>query len=396
MTPSARNRWMLLAGGLLLALLVAAWLLWFFQNFERAERNVRSGLSAEARRNAYLAAERYLARLGYGVEATRDRSWLKSPPESPGALVVSNPGPDLPPAAEQRLLDWVAVGGHLVLTPRRAWNADGGTGGHGIVERLGARLQRRPSRPEETPEGTPAGPGDARGIVDVAAVGTSADVAFDRALYLEDTAGAADRRIDGEHGAHLLSWRRGAGRITLLSDDGFMRNERIGLHDHAWFLSHLLRDQQQVWLLVDASVPPLTTWLWRQAPGMVVSVVLLGLIMLWRAARTHGPRLRAGDRVRRNIIEHLGAAAAYAWRRDRGRGLLDGSRQAVESVWNRRYPGLRQMARQDRCEWIAERTGLTRAEVAATMFEEPEDEQSLVRVSNLQQQLIGRDGGSPR
>lgn len=394
MTPSARNRWTLLVGGGLFLVLVSAWIVWFLQNFERAERTVRSDMSTEARRNPYLAAERYLDRLGYTAETVRGREYLKAPPPYPGALVVSDPGPRLPPAEEGRLLDWVEAGGHMMLTPRRVWDDDTGTTGNGLLDRLGVRLHRRPIELDESDgSGEPAETATASDDTETIAVGTASDgapnlVAFDKTLYLEDAAGTADWSVNGEHGAHALAWERGRGRITVLSGDRFMRNEQIGELDHAWFVSDLLKGHDQVWLLIDASVPPLGEWLWRHAPQAVVSFCLLVVVWLWYASRTHGPRRRPRHRVRRNILEHLGAAAAFSWQRDRGRDLLDGSRAAIETAWTRRHPKLEQMDRRARCEWIAQYTGLPVEEVAAALYEPPADEQGLIHVTDIQQRLI--------
>lgn len=390
MATSASNRWILAFGASLLLALVGAWVYWFVQNFERGERTVRRGLSQEARGNPYLAAQRYLDRLGYAVETLRGREHLKTPPPYPGALVVSDPGPGLPPVEEAQLLDWVGAGGHLVLVPRRVWNEDTGSSGNGLLDRLGVRLHRRPYEPGDA-DGDEGG--ESRASREIVTVQTSAAgrpylASFDGTRYLEDAGGTARWVLDGEHGAHVLRWKRDAGWITVLSDDGFLRNDRIGELDHAWLVSDLLQDHDQVWLLIDSSIPPLTTWLWRHAPQAVVSLGLLVILWLWRASLTHGPRRRPRHRVRRNIIEHLAAAAAFSWQRDGGRGLLDGSRACIAAAWKRRYPGLARMDQRARCEWIADQTGLPAEQVAKALYEPPVDEQTLIRSTAVQQQLL--------
>lgn len=390
MAPSASNRWVLLFGASLFLVLVGAWVYWFAQNFERSERTVRSGLSEEARRNPYLAAQRYLDRLGFGVETLRGREHLKAPPSYPGALVVSDPGPGLPPEEEARLLDWVGAGGHLVLFPRRVWNEDTGSSGNGLLDRLGARLHRRPYESGNTDD---EGGEDPQGRREIITVHTTADgrpylASFDGTRYLEDAAGTARQSLAGAHGAHVLRWKRGTGWITVLSDDGFIRNDRIGDLDHAWLVSDLLQDHDQVWLLIDSSIPPLTAWLWRHAPQVVVSLGLLVLLWLWRASLTHGPRRRPRHRVRRNIIEHLAAAAAFSWQRDGGRELLDGSRACIETAWKRRHPALARLDQRGRCEWIADHTGLPAEQVAKALYEPAADEPALIHSTALQQQLL--------
>jgi hypothetical protein len=47
---------------------------WFERNFERQTRQVEQGQSAEARRNPFLAAERFLNRLGIDARSASARN----------------------------------------------------------------------------------------------------------------------------------------------------------------------------------------------------------------------------------------------------------------------------------------------------------------------------------
>lgn len=392
MTPAERNRWALVIGGVALMALAATWVLWFLDNYERRERTVRGDASAEARGNPYLAAQRYLSRLGYGVASMRGRGRLKSPPDRIGTLLVHDAGPSLPAENEARLLDWVAGGGHLVLVPRRVVDPETTAGWNHLYQRFGVRLHRRVAEPgeEDEPEPEPVVPDEAPDLVTVEVPeGGAYRVAFDPALYLEDTAPEAQEVLAGERGAHMLGFEHGAGRVTVFSDNKFMLNERIGEHDHAWFVSDLVKDHDRAWFLTDTGMPPLTRMLWRHAPEASLSAILLGLLALWRAAVTHGPRLGAGTRVRRDLIEHLEAAAAFAWYRDPDRALLQRGRTALERQWRRRHPGLHRMDEVDRCAWIAARSGLTEDAVRRALLEPPRDEQSLIEHTVAQQKLAG-------
>ena len=64
------------------AILIAAFVSWFLENFERRSLEIDSGYSQAARRNPFLAAERFLARLDIGVESRsgRDRVGGLAPP----------------------------------------------------------------------------------------------------------------------------------------------------------------------------------------------------------------------------------------------------------------------------------------------------------------------------
>lgn len=388
MTPADRNRLTLIIGGAVIIALAAVWTHWFLQNYDRRERLVRGDVAAKARRNPYLAAERYLSRLGYRVDSIRGRGRLKSPPAEKGALVVHDAGPSLTVQDETRLMNWVAEGGHLVLVPRRVFDAEAVSARNNLYERFGVRLHSR--RPETAASG--GGPASVAAPDIVVAQREAADgahrVAFDPALYLEHTGPAAYRALSGEHGVHMLAFRNGTGRVTVFSDNGFMLNERIGEYDHAWFLSDLLGSHEQVWFLTDASMPPLTDMMWRYAPEATLSGILLALLWLWRAGTIHGPRLRGRSRGRRDITEHLEAVAAYAWYRDPSRELMHRSRLVVEQQWRRRYPKLNRMDESYRCAWIADRVDMKEEAVRRALYASPDDEQSLIDDTAVQQKLV--------
>ena len=98
-----------LAVGAVLGLaMLGTW--WFVGNFERVEVDVRRGYSQEARRNPFLAAERYLARLDLDVRSIAGRDLLLNSPSEPGTLIINNFGPDLSAGAPDSAHRVVALG----------------------------------------------------------------------------------------------------------------------------------------------------------------------------------------------------------------------------------------------------------------------------------------------
>ena len=99
---------------LLLALL--GWgIRWFLDNHRWETLETRVGVSVEARRNPWLAAERFLRRLGRSVESQSGRRLMLQPPATPGVLIVKHLARALPEDRERILVDWIRAGGHLVL-----------------------------------------------------------------------------------------------------------------------------------------------------------------------------------------------------------------------------------------------------------------------------------------
>lgn len=351
---------------------------WFLQNFERQTEESRSGYSAAARRNPLLAAERFLQRLGKQVESLSGRGHLKAPPERAGVMLVKDLGPSLPLAQEELLLEWVARGNHLIAS--LSYLPDEDEAQNHLLQRLEVRLvaQELGEQPNEPVPLEFQVPGDAE-VMQV-------DFADTRALL-------TDREdmllgITANQGFHLLTLAWGQGRITLLSDNGFLHNTEIERNDHALFLAALMDGYERGWLLYSSQMPSLLTLAWRFAPHLFVSsLLLLGMLIWWLTLRS-GPILLQANPLRRNLLEHLQAAGEFNWRRDRAAGLLERCRKQLESRWLLKHPLLNGMNRQQRCRWLAERTGLAITAIEAALYAEQPHTGGLIKTSVIQQRLL--------
>ena len=394
-------------------------LYWFFQNYERVDEEIQIGISPAARRNPLLAAERFLARLGLEAQSISGRDWLLNPPSEPGVLIVHYLGPSLPEPRERQLLRWIEDGGHLIVTAEREWDeAAGGSGNH-LLDSLGLRVNWSPEeretdgsesdRPADV-DAAAAKPGDpAQGsgvedeegcdcglVVEYPGYPYPLEVALAGARHLYDAEERAHWWVEDEQGDRLLQYRIGDGLITVLSDNGFLGNDEIGKRDHALFLALLAGDQRRAWLLYSSDMPSLLQLLWQKAPYLVISFLVLCGLSLWRLTRRTGPLLLTEVNGRRNLMEHLDAAAGYAWRVDRAKAMVQASREGLETAWRRRLPGLGRADRQSRCAVIAERTGLAPRAVEQALYGDIASEQAFIRTSAIQQKLavgLNRAGG---
>jgi hypothetical protein len=224
-------------------------------------------------------------------------------------------------------------------------------------------------------------------------------VAFSGSAYLSDAEQTAHWWVEDEPGDRLLQYRIGDGLITVLSDNSFLGNDEIGKRDHALFLALLVGNDRRAWLLYSSDMPSLAVLLWHKAPYLVVSFLLLCGLWLWRLTRRSGPLLVPQSTARRNLLEHLDAAAGYAWRVDRAQAMLRASREGLETAWRRRFPGLGGADRHTRCAWIAEHTGLAPRAVDQALYGDIQGEQEFIRTSAMQQKLaaaLNRAGGDTR
>lgn len=391
-----RGKSTLIIFSLLLAGLIGWGVQWFLENFEQKTWETRTEVSPQARRNPLLAAERFLSRLGVASESISGRDRLLSLPKEPGLLLVNHLGLSLPPEREKALLDWVRRGGSLVITPGQEWDQEQESGGNHLLDELGVRLSISHSDSED------AGDEESDSKIEPIAINFPGyyqpiEIEFNPARLLVDAKGTAEwgaRREGREDGYHLLQYNLGKGRLTVLSDNDFLSNDAIGKRDHALLLGLLVNGHDRAWLLYSSNMPSLLYLLWRYATQLVISVVGLLLLLLWRMTQSSGPRLESSETARRNLMEHLRAAADYAWHTDRARRMFQASRSAIDQEWHRRHPILGQLEPAEKCEWIAERTGLAPRAVESALYADYAGEQEFIKMSAVLQKLATLRGES--
>jgi hypothetical protein len=364
--------------GLLLTIMLAilgslGWL-WFDNNFERREKQVRSDMSLEARRNPMLAAEMFLTRLGLTVEHQSGREYLLQPPEDLGLLLVRDLGPPLTESAITNLLDWVERGGHLFAAPSAQLQAGGQDG---LLEKFGVSLQF--VEVEESEETTQ------QFVLPGLADSVEIERDLERRFEVDEDSAAVSPLVKAP-GFLLFPW--GDGFVTLISDSGLFTNNRIGEHDHALLLAHMAADERHVWLLQRAEMPSLLSLIWRSAPQLLLTLVLLGFVSVWWMSRSSGPKLAISSSGRRDLLEHLQASAEFAWRNDLKAGLLEGARCQVEKRWLSAHPVLLKLDAEARCEWLAKRTGLNPTAIFKALYPGQLDTPQMIKNSiNLQRLL---------
>ncbi|MEJ2395520.1 MAG: DUF4350 domain-containing protein [Candidatus Thiodiazotropha sp.] len=382
-----------LAIGLFILIIVGGFAWWFSVNFELESYTAREEMSAEARRNPLLAADRLLRRLGQQVESQSGRQFLIHPPEQPGVLLVRDLGAPLPQKRVEDLLAWVEAGGHLIASPGRLQDEDLTWP---LQERFGVVPVHASDLEEDEIENTlKENEGDE--LVEVADTTPiflpgdgqeSLDVEFDRdTWFFVDYPDEYWQAPLGE-APHLLIFPLGKGFVTFLSDSDFFGNERIGDSDHASLLAELTAKHDRVWLLYSSQMPSLVQLLWRWAPQLVVSLGFLGLLLIWRMSRRSGPRMRTTQTQRRDLLEHLQAAAEFNWRIDPSAGFLRQARKQVEKRWLTSHPHLQRLDAAARCEWLAERTGMTKEQIDLALYQTYDDGGQMVKTTvNLQRLL---------
>lgn len=313
--------------GLMLLLLIGGGY-WFSVNFELRTESVETGFSGRARINDFLAAQRFLERSGMAVRAVPGVFDLDQRLGQHDVVVLPlrHGSVDLQRAAD--LYGWIDGGGHLIvavpedeiLPSVQAQN---------IQEWLHIKRVSRTDERADGPVRLPV-PGFSRPL----------EVSFDADYHLQSGEYTAWTLAEDDY-AYVARVHIGDGRVTLLSDDGFMRNGSIAEGDNAAFLRHLVmprEDDAQVWLIYSDNAPSLLSWLWGHAWAVLAPLGLLLLAWLYRGTRRFGGRIPEPETARRSLREHILASGRLLWRHRQGAHLLQAARQALRARTETLHP----------------------------------------------------------
>ena len=386
------------AGGLVAALCIALGA--FLYLTEWREREVPAGWSDEARRNPWLAAERFLDRLDIPVQQHRGLSLLDvGLPERNSVLVV---GATLRSVSERRLealTSWVDSGGRLVLLAGDLFREGTGSSGHALLDRF--QVQVHEASPEDLASDQ-LGLGEASGEeasgesneepneeaneeaseeetrkdrvervlselqLAVRACeqrypnGSLTNVDFEGEQVTHRLGMRSDRYLSvpldmdaaaafSDAGAQLVAVQHGQGMIYFLTTLSMWSNANIGCFDHAHFLRWLGENRAGVHLLMDAEVDGLITLIWRHYAVAVTLLMAFVLLWLWRGAlldrRVVGA---AADRPAvRTLSEQLRGMARFHWQQKESEHLVKSLQRQVL----RRFEG---QTPERRARWLEE------------------------------------------
>jgi len=122
-----------------LVIVLGALLAGFFVFFEKGETKITTPGSPEARKNPFLAAERFLSASGISTETVSQRSLLVNLPPTDELIFINRIGGNLPREREDRLIQWIEKGGVLLITHDKLWREKYNKSGNTLLDRLGVR-----------------------------------------------------------------------------------------------------------------------------------------------------------------------------------------------------------------------------------------------------------------
>jgi len=366
--------------------LIAIAAIGFITFFEEVPVTRHTPAQPEARRNPYLALERFMQNMGAPLARQNDARFLDALPPG-GALLLDNQRrAHMTAARQQALLAWVAGGGRLLVA------AEGGARTDPLLAAFKlSRWQRgkasdpKPAEADDDDEeqgsaaappdnahscppdapATPVTPADPGAWCQQSPVppGQKAPPWPDRfSLRLPDApraliAGFAGAGLcPGEmapewvagvpgFGAQVVHFRHGQGQITFFARGlhGWFDNRRIGQHDHAEMLWRLLGPPPEgspVTLVTRLAMPTLGEWLLENAAPALAAGAALLLLWLWRVVPRFGPLQPELPPDRRQLREHLAAVGRHVWRQRGQSHWLAVAREAFAQKLASRHPAL--------------------------------------------------------
>ena len=288
------------------------------------EVEIEIGYRGKARRDPFLAAERFLEENDFYVSV---HTWFGAGP-SPDATVVATAQSFDSYGTTDSMLQWVSRGGNLLLL------LDGGETFRDDFddEHLKKKKKARTEHNDLL---------EKLGISEAHDSDTALKVKFADIQTTVQMPGRFKWK-DGRAPSHtvfsagdgdsigLTSFPRGRGRVTIAAHAKPFRNRYIGESDNAWLLLRLIgqSDADEVWFLNGVKVS-FFGMLWEHGwMALIASAVLLA-VWLWKSLPRFGPLRTPEETGMRDFAEHLSLTGAFLWRHRQHAHLITPLRETV-------------------------------------------------------------------
>lgn len=393
---------------ILLCLLAA---IWYF-SLEWEEKEIDLGPSAEARRNPLLALQRLLEQRGQPVELVRGFAGLErlrfgdTPIGANDTLVLLNTGRSLRDSQVDRLWQWVADGGRLLVAVDNPYFDMAALDSDPLLDRLGLTLSGHPwsELDEDEDEEELADEGEAEEDEPFAAEPAQENeqeaeeddetqkpglCVWERVAVPVSLAGDAEGEltmefVSGVSFADLNSDARvlasyhdkiflvhqaiGAGDLYALPSMRALGNDFVHCQDNAYILWQLLRDSDKVWLVLNADSPSFWRHLWQLSAFGCIALLSALALWLWYKVPRFGPVLERRITGRRQFLDHIRASAQFLIRQQGKDALIPPLRDEILHKLRLRQPGFTRLSRDEQIAKVAQLSGMKNADVEVALY----------------------------
>jgi hypothetical protein len=375
----------------------------FIIAFEQRETERDIGLQGEAAFNPLLVAQRFLENSGIETESVVSMLQLKELPDSKDVLFLATQRYDIGPALREKIMKWVASGGHLIIV---AWpesdsdselqdpfldelelsvNYDSNCD---ITSEKNDKIKSRDVSTDkskdkstgEISEKTSDTINDPESCEDIELKTVSvtilqerekSEVAFDPSIGLSSSnKDKANWVINGEQGAHLVEYIKQKGLITVLTDYQFLTNTQFEKFDHAaffWYLVHYSNNSGKVWIIYRGDMPPLYEWLAQNLWAPFLTLFFIVVIWIWSVLPRFGAMYPQLTSHRRNLIEHIRASGLFLWKNKFSEGLIYETRNALKEQISIRHPNWNKLTDTELVTRLVKQTGLSTEDVETAL-----------------------------
>ncbi|MDR0736416.1 MAG: DUF4350 domain-containing protein [Zoogloeaceae bacterium] len=361
---------------------------YLFANLERVSIEKRGRMSLEARRNPQLATERFFHRMGRETARIESPVALDALPEG-GVLVLAGRRASLMNEARaQRILDWVARGGYLIVEHDR-----------GLAEKDPLLLPFGVTNDDDTTEEKPdiirreRGASSLSTFIEVGLPGNDQRYRLTSWLFRKMSSGEIPPlwQVEGQYGNAMLHYAWGRGNVTLVGNLMFLNNGELGNFDHAEFFWALLQRYQPegvIHLAARMEYQTLWQWLSTTAWRTLPSAAILILIWLFCVMPRFGGVRAAMETERRGLAEHLLALGRCLWREGALDILLDTARREIAQRLAQRHARLSRLPAKERSRELARQSGLAATEIDAALHSNaPPSPETFTRAMQIVQSL---------
>lgn len=336
---------------------LAVW--WFLENHHRVKEEIKLDPKGEASYNPLYALKLSLRGAGQRVES-RQRLRLPEHALQPADTVLMVGDLRALPAGDaEALLDWVARGGHLIVTtPSPGVAIDDAD--VPVLTDLGIAPY------DDVPE--------CMGL-QVDKLEHHDEFCGGRRFYFYDEdaeirAAWTEENEDGlDYGFARVGW--GEGTVDVLAELDFLQNDKLEDVQHQALARQLLQPNWDArgtfHLIYSADMPPLWKLLLDHGWRALLPLFLALLVWLWMRAERLGPLLPAPPMDRRSLLEHVQASGEHLYRYGRRATLYAAVHEAFMRRLRQRDPYAAALDGPAQVEAIAKRTGLSKDEVDAAL-----------------------------
>jgi hypothetical protein len=354
---------------------LAALAAWWFDTFERIEKDVAAPLHGEAHYNPLYALKATLQARGVTVESRANLNLQAMALGSDDTLVLAADVRTLSDDQVDELLDWVEDGGHLIFSLPQGKEGRGGK----LLDALGLSVVSRSSCWHWPVDGD--------------AEKASRCFGFAFKLNMDKVKGDQTKQFallvgDAEKGYVLGRRTREDGTWFVASNLNFLYTGELnepGNAELTWQVLGPLADKGKVHLVYAANVPPWYVLLIYRGWPALLPVLLALLAWLWTRSQRFGPLLPLAAAHRRALREHVQAAGEFTFRRGRGAALYAPMRRAFDEWLRRDDPALAALDGDALVTALAERSGKPPAvvRIALSPFNLAEPEQFYTTIKVL-------------